>query len=769
MRYVPGLLLAFAVLAAVAPAEEISSEEVADLLDELVDRDPYVRKLAEKRLRELGPLVVPDLIEALSGKKGNVRIASARVLGAIGPKAKGAVPALVRATEQRTDAVLRHQAALALEKIDPDGAVRAPGGTGETSLPPESTASPEALIPLLASKDPKTRLEAARALGELGPKAKTAVPALLAAGDEGDPNVARAMLSAIGRIAPKDPAAVRAVWGIAQKGPTDRRRAALGALASIGEPAAEVVFSDYARTAHRTAPEALWTIGARAIPVLVSAQGLSSDAKETSIAACRALGFLGTNGAGAVPRLVEALQDKRGAVRRAAAEALGSIGAPAVDAVKPLLDVYKDPNSRARVQAALALGAICQDVLRKDERTRPVNDAYAAKVMGEAIEAGLQWLAAHQDRSGAWNAGSFSIRCPPGDTCGHTGSPNYTTGVTGLAVLSFLKAGYVGSEGETHAEPVWAGLSYLVSRQTGDGCFGSKESQHYVYNHGIATLALCEAWLRTRNPTYRGPAQRGLDFIAAARNPDGAWRYGIRTGDNDTSVTGWMVHALRTGELGNLHVDLAAYDGSRTYLDKVTSRETGAIFYRPGSGVAARPGAWHKQFGDPRSQAMTAVGAACRILLGEDARSPLLRKSAALCVNTLPAWKPEAGDIDLYYTYYGTLALYQAGGSSWTKWRRAVRKMVLEHQRIDEAAHNYGSWDAVGPWGVDGGRVYTTAILLLSLETAMGYERLHERRRISDSRVKAAHRALQQGLGKEADPVLDGARRRASRRIRPHE
>ena len=303
MRYVPGLLLAFAVLAAVAPAEEISSEEVADLLDELVDRDPYVRKLAEKRLRELGPLVVPDLIEALSGKSRNVRIASARVLGAIGPKAKGAVPALVRATEQRTDAVLRHQAALALEKIDPDGALRAPGGTGETSLPPESTASPEALIPLLASKDPKTRLEAARALGELGPKAKTAVPALLAAGDEGDPNVARAMLSAIGRIAPKDPAAVRAVWRIAQKGPTDRRRAALGALASIGEPAAEVVFSDYARTAHRTAPEALWTIGARAVPVLVSAQGLSSDAKETSIAACRALGFLGTNGAGAVPRL----------------------------------------------------------------------------------------------------------------------------------------------------------------------------------------------------------------------------------------------------------------------------------------------------------------------------------------------------------------------------------------------------------------------------------------------------------------------------------
>ena len=48
-----------------------------------------------------------------------------------------------------------------------------------------------------------------------------------------------------------------------------------------------------------------------------------------------------------------------------------------------------------------------------------------------------------------------------------------------------------------------------------------------------------EAYGMTRNPRYKKPAQNALDFIAMARNPYFAWRYAPRSGDNDTSVTGW--------------------------------------------------------------------------------------------------------------------------------------------------------------------------------------------------------------------------------------
>ena len=48
----------------------------------------------------------------------------------------------------------------------------------------------------------------------------------------------------------------------------------------------------------------------------------------------------------------------------------------------------------------------------------------------------------------------------------------------------------------------------------------------------------------TGSAIYKGSAQKALDFIALARNPYFAWRYGVKPGDNDTSVTGWMMMAL---------------------------------------------------------------------------------------------------------------------------------------------------------------------------------------------------------------------------------
>ena len=35
-----------------------------------------------------------------------------------------------------------------------------------------------------------------------------------------------------------------------------------------------------------------------------------------------------------------------------------------------------------------------------------------------------------------------------------------------------------------------------------------------------------------------------------------------------------------------------------------------------------------------------------------------------------------------------------------------------------------GSWDPIGAWGEDGGRVYSTAILVLTLEAYYRYSRL---------------------------------------------
>ncbi|TDJ74902.1 MAG: hypothetical protein E2O39_04440 [Planctomycetota bacterium] len=61
--------------------------------------------------------------------------------------------------------------------------------------------------------------------------------------------------------------------------------------------------------------------------------------------------------------------------------------------------------------------------------------------------------------------------------------------------------------------------------------------------HAVATEVMAEA-AAAGHPAARGPLASGVAAILAARNPELAWRYGERpTGENDTSITAWMVSA----------------------------------------------------------------------------------------------------------------------------------------------------------------------------------------------------------------------------------
>ncbi len=87
-----------------------------------------------------------------------------------------------------------------------------------------------------------------------------------------------------------------------------------------------------------------------------------------------------------------------------------------------------------------------------------------------------------------------------------------------------------------------------------------------------------------------------------------------------------------------------------------------------------------------------------------------------------PRWDPNDGSIDFCYWYFGTLALREIGGDAWTKWQRALLDAVLPNQRTDgEPCDVLGSWDPIDAWGDEGGRVYATAMLALTLEAPYRY------------------------------------------------
>jgi len=339
----------------------------------------------------------------------------------------------------------------------------------------------------------------------------------------------------------------------------------------------------------------------------------------------------------------------------------------------------------------------------------------------EVVDLGLEWLKNHQDPDGSWDCDGFSAQCK-GGICDGPGRALYDPGVTGLSLLAFLGAGHTNKHGQ-YRETVRRGLRYLKQIQDPEGCFGPRTTKHFTYSHSIATLAMVEAFGLTGSPLLKRSAQRAVDFVHTCQNPYLAWRYGVRPGDNDTSVTGWMIMALKSAKMVGLRVDPATFDGTKAWLNKVTEPEYGRVGYTARGTGPARPEDLMDRFPADRSESLTAVGVLARIFVGEDPReSEMIRKGVDLCLKSLPVWDESSGSIDMYYWYYGTLALFQVGGEAWETWNDALKTAVIGTQRRDGCQK--GSWDPIGPWGRDGGRVYATALNVMCMEVYYRYDRV---------------------------------------------
>jgi hypothetical protein len=122
-----------------------------------------------------------------------------------------------------------------------------------------------------------------------------------------------------------------------------------------------------------------------------------------------------------------------------------------------------------------------------------------------------------------------------------------------------------------------------------------------------------------------------------------------------------------------------------------------------------------ERFPITKGEAMTSVSLVCRFLLGQDPRrTPIMVKSADAILRQPPVWSREGGSIDLYYWFHASHAMFQMGGAHWTGWSKKLHEALLKSQRA--SGHAKGSWDPVDAWSDDGGRIYATAMAILSLQ-----------------------------------------------------
>jgi hypothetical protein len=384
----------------------------------------------------------------------------------------------------------------------------------------------------------------------------------------------------------------------------------------------------------------------------------------------------------------------------------------------------------------------------------------------KAVLEGLRWLVRHQNPDGSWGANTLKDRCLPEQPC-YKGqealTDNYNEGLTGLALLCFLGAGFRHDSQQDIVDPVVGkrtkigevvknGLKWLASKQNQDGSFSKDKS--FIYNESLAAMALAEAYGLTQNRYWKEPAQRAIDFVMRAQrpnpsNPNGlwGWRYASRmeiedprkvTGDDnykkelydsDMSATAWAVMALKSAQLSGLSVKKDCMDGAFEFTKFCTASD-GLVGYLDAKS-AGQPVGGKNDYFNPHIATMSALGMCVRIFTQHDPRDPFLDPAAKQIVKDLPTISRDKLSIDYYYWYYGSLALSQVdgpdsprkqNGQSWSAWNKAMVDAVLPLQDHTEHACSNGGWMTPDRWSYAGGPLYATAINVLTLEVYYRYD-----------------------------------------------
>ncbi|QDT36712.1 prenyltransferase/squalene oxidase repeat-containing protein [Stratiformator vulcanicus] len=320
----------------------------------------------------------------------------------------------------------------------------------------------------------------------------------------------------------------------------------------------------------------------------------------------------------------------------------------------------------------------------------------------KAVDRALKWFSAEQNQQGYWDADRYGAGRIGVDENGidrRNAGKTADSGLTALIVLAYLGAGYTHEEGD-YAETVSRAMDWLIKNQGRDGYLGAN-AQNYemMYCHGMATFALAEAYGmqidRSKNPKLRRAVERAVQFIVGRQHTDGGWRYD--TGQaGDMSMFGWQLMALKSAAIAGVTIPDSTRRGMVKFLrDRSLGKNNGLAGY-----LATMP----------PTAAMTAEALFAKQMLGLRRDNP----AAIEAIGYLKARSPKRSELDLYYWYYGTLAMYHFGGQPWDDWNDRVREVLIADQVTD--GPNAGTWDPTGPYGRFGGRLYSTVMSTLILE-----------------------------------------------------
>ncbi|MCU0712789.1 MAG: hypothetical protein MUC43_12070 [Pirellula sp.] len=347
---------------------------------------------------------------------------------------------------------------------------------------------------------------------------------------------------------------------------------------------------------------------------------------------------------------------------------------------------------------------------RKPENRKIVGAKNGATPQSEAaVNLALAFLARNQESNGSW---TMALTQCPDCTEVSVGLDDHRIAATGLSLLCFLGAGHTLTEGE-YNETVRKGVYFLIQamKYKGDpdkiyyaqGYWLTEVAPAQMYEHGIATLALTEAYQMSNDSSIKDPCQAAINFIIDAQyKRDGGWDYHPRR-PGDLSIVGWQIMALKSASSAKLSVPQNVLRDSDKFLESQALSNGYQFGYR----------------GGPATASMTSIGNLIRLFRGYSVTDPTIRRANDWIAKQAPSVS------DVYYNYYATQFMFHVGGDRWKNWNAVMRELLIHSQTLEGPMA--GSWFFDGnTFNLEKGRLYTTTMSCLTLEVYYRYLPVYE-------------------------------------------
>jgi len=296
-----------------------------------------------------------------------------------------------------------------------------------------------------------------------------------------------------------------------------------------------------------------------------------------------------------------------------------------------------------------------------------------------AINRGLRYLAGQQQANGSFGG-------------------KYDTAATAVTLMAFMVQGHFPDRGE-HGEMLARAVDFLIEKgRRQNGYLGG--NHHGMYEHGLATLALSEAWGESDREDLRDALKAAVDVIFRSQHKTGGWRYEPRPNDQDLSVSAMQVVALASAKEAGILVPDRVIDDAVRYVRACQNPFDGGFSYR----------VHERNSGFARS----AAGTMALMITGhhdsrdvEQGMNYLLRAGDRVFQQT---------DFYYYAHYYAIQVMYQAGDEFYQQWYPKIRDRLIKTQ------HNDGKWA-----GGRGGAVYSTGMSILVLGVPYRFLPIYQR------------------------------------------